>query len=86
MAENYNFFNKPFGLNVQLPTRTIEQVQETAKKNINIFSPLFTYLEQNDAVFSGDISLEIDKYNRQMYSLGAIMRQGKAEVTFDTQG
>lgn len=86
MADANNILNRPFGLNIRLPERTLKQAQESAINSVNLFSPMMDYLEDNDKVFSGDVSREIDKYNRMAYSLGSIMRDGKAEVSFDTRG
>ncbi len=83
---NNNILNRPFGLNIALPDRTLQQIQETAVQNINIFAPVVDYLDQNDKVFSGDVSQEIDKYNRMTYALGAAARAGKPEVTFQMKG
>lgn len=86
MAEGNNILNRPFGLNVSIPSRTLQQAQETAAKNLNLFNPVMDYLDQNENVFNGDVAREIDKYNRMAYALGAVMRDGKREITFDTRG
>lgn len=85
MADSNNILNRPFGLNIKVPERTLQQVQETAGNAVNIFAPAFTYLDENDKVFNGDVAKEIDKYNRMAYSLGSIMRAGKPEVSFDSK-
>lgn len=86
MSDSNNILNRPFGLNIKVPERTLQQVQESAGNAVNIFTPIFTYLDDNNKVFSGDVAKEIDKYNRMTYSLGSIMRAGKTEVKFDTKG
>ena len=86
MADSNNILNRPFGLNIRVPERTLKQAQETATNAVNIFSPVFNYLEDNDKVFNGDVAKEIDKYNRMAYNLGAVMRDGKAETTFELKG
>lgn len=86
MAESNNILNRPFGLNIRVPERTLQQVQETATNTANIFSPMFTYLDENDKVFSGDVAKEIDKYNRMAYNLGAVMRDGKPDKKLEIKG
>lgn len=86
MADSNNILNRPFGLNIRVPERTLKQAQETATNAVNIFSPVFNYLEDNDKVFNGDVAKEIDKYNRMAYNLGAVMRDGKTEATFELKG
>lgn len=86
MADTNNILNRPFGLNIRVPERTLQQVQETATNAANIFTPMFSYLDENDKVFSGDVAKEIDKYNRMAYSLGAVMRAGRPEKTFEIKG
>lgn len=87
MADSSNILNRPFGLNIKVPERTIQQAQETAGSAVsNLWTPLFSYLDENNNVFTGDVAREIDKYNRMAYSLGSIVRQGKPEITFDTKG
>ena len=35
LGNNTNLFNKPFGLNVKVPTRTLQQVKDTATKAVS---------------------------------------------------
>lgn len=86
MADSNNILNRPFGLNIIVPERTLKQVQDTATSAVNIFAPATDYLNNNDKVFNGDVAKEIDKYNRMAYNLGAVMREGKPEVTFQMKG
>lgn len=87
MANENNILNRPFGLNIKIPERTLQQVQETAEETISgLWTPLFNYFEENNKVFTGDVAREIDKYNRLTYALGATMREGRVEKTFDTKG
>lgn len=65
MAESSftNFFNnsQAFGMNI-VKTRTMQQVGETATNVAGgVFEPLFTYLEENENVFNGDITHELNK-------------------------
>lgn len=87
MSDSNHLLNQPFGLNIRLPERTMQQVQETASSTVNgLWSPLFNYLDENQNVFMGDVANEISKYNRLTYALGAAAREGKPKVTFDTKG
>lgn len=77
-------FNMPFGLNIKVPTRTIKEAQKTLEKEISgLWTPIFDYLEKNESVFNGDITEQINQYNRQAYNLGAIMRDNTERPTFD---
>ena len=77
ISNNSGNFNL-FGMNVHIPTRTIQQVKDTAVKHLgNIVSPIFDYLDDNQKVFSGEIREELNKYNAQMYAYGQVMRKGK---------
>lgn len=77
-------FNMPFGLNVKVPTRTLKEAQKTLEKQISsLWTPVFDYLEKNEQVFNGDISEQINQYNKQTYNLGAIMRDVTETHNFD---
>ncbi len=85
MAEN--FFKQPFGLNIKVPTRTIKQSQETAKNTVNsLWEPLFNFIDENQAVFTGNVANEIEKYNLMMFNTGAAMRKGSTLGSFDVKG
>ncbi len=86
MADSNNILNRPFGLNIRVPERTLKQAQETATSAVNIFAPVTNYFDDNEKVFNGDVAKEIDKYNRMMYNLGAVMRDGQPETTFQMKG
>lgn len=89
MLENNstNFFNKPFGLNVKVPTRTLQQAKDTAVKAVNgLWEPVVDYFDKADNVFSGNVQEEIAKINRQTYSLGVTMRAGQDKHTFKITG
>ena len=81
------FFNRPFGLNIALPTRTLKQVKDTATKTVSsLWEPMVDYFEKADNVFSGSVQEEISKYNRMAYSLGVTMRKGQPKTTFNMKG
>ena len=78
MANNNFLFNKPykpFGMNVKVPERTIQQAGETLQNIVKAPAvPLFTFLEENNNVFSGDVAFEINKINAHSFTLGSAMR------------
>jgi cytochrome c556 len=81
---NTGFFNRPFGLNVQVPTRTFQQAKETATKAVsNLWEPVVDYFEKADNVFSGDVQNQIQKYYSMAYSLGQTVRKGEEKHTFN---
>lgn len=84
LENNTNLFNKPFGLNVQVPSRTIKQVKDTATKAVSsLWEPVVDYFDKADNVFSGNVQEEISKYNRMAYSLGVTMRKGQERPTLN---
>lgn len=79
MAESSftNFFNNSqgFGLNVKVPERTFKQIGKTAGEVAGgVLEPLFTYLEENENVFSGDISHEINKMLSESFTMGMMLQ------------
>lgn len=71
-----NFFNnsRSFGLNVKVPVKTIEQIGKTANGVANgVLDPLFTYLEENENVFNGDLTKELNKKRVANFNMEAIM-------------
>ncbi len=79
MEEKQILSKNPFGLNIALPQKSIQEVQKVAKQeleNITV-NPFIEYFEENEKVFSGEVANEIKKYQAQMYSLGQVMREGQ---------
>ena len=79
MSENSQFtFNrpyKPFGFNIQVPERTIQQAEQTLGNLVKSpTEPLFNFLEENESVFNGDVAFEINKTNAQNFTIGSMMR------------
>lgn len=74
MAESNFAFNrpfKPFGMNVRVPERTIQQAGETLEDIIKApATPLFEYLEENEPVFNGNVAFEINKTSAQNFTIG----------------
>lgn len=72
---NFNRPYKPFGFNVQVPERTIQQASETLSGIIKApTDPLFNFLEENEGVFNGDVAFEINKTVAQNFTIGSMMR------------
>ena len=78
MADQNFTFNrpyKPFGLNVKVPERTLQQVGDTLEQIVKGPAvPLFEFLEENESVFNGDVAFEISKTNAQNFNIGSAMR------------
>lgn len=86
LQNNSNIFNRPFGLSVQVPTRTLKQAKDTAQKAVSsLWEPVVDYFDKADNVFSGNVQDEINKYNRMAYSLGVTMRKGQDRPTFNVK-
>ena len=87
-----NFFNnsRSFGLNVKVPVKTIEQIGKTATGVAGgVFEPLFTYLEENENVFNGDLTKELNKKRVANFNMELIMNAADEKTngprpTFDT--
>lgn len=84
-----NFFNnsRSFGMNVKVPERTIKQMGQTLEHTATgVFEPLFSYLEENENVFSGDIKKELNRTNVEKFKMEAALSQADGEKpTFDTR-
>lgn len=76
-----NFFNKPFGMNIKVPERTLQQAGKTIGDTANgVFEPLFVYLEENENVFTGNVAEEITKVNLASFNIGAKMQEEDMKV------
>lgn len=84
MADSNFTFNrpyKPFGLNVQVPERTIKQAGETLEGIVKApTTPLFEFLEKNEEVFNGDVAFEINRTTAQNFTIGSAMRMEDEKV------
>lgn len=70
------FFNsaQPFGMNIKVPTKTLQQFGSTAGHVAGgVFEPLFTYLETNENVFSGDVVHELNRIRTESFNTELIM-------------
>ena len=76
-----SFFNKPFGLNVQVPERTLKQAGSTLNGTASgILKPALNYLEENEEVFTGEVAQEIKKIHTNSFNIGSKMRQEDERV------
>lgn len=78
-----NFFNnsQSFGMNVKVPERTLKQLGKTAGEVAGgVLEPLFTYLEENENVFSGDITHEINKMHAENFTMGMTLQLADEKV------
>lgn len=84
MADKNIISNNPFGININLPQKTIKEVGKAAKQEIEeiTVNPFLNYLDENDKVFSGEVSNEIRKYQAQIYTLGQVVRENQPVRTF----
>lgn len=84
MAENNFFLNNNFGINVNLPHKTINTVKRAVKQEVENLGlkEVKNFFENNDKVFSGEVAREIRKYQAMIYSLGQVSREGQPVTTF----
>ncbi|MDD3437250.1 MAG: hypothetical protein PHC64_08880 [Candidatus Gastranaerophilales bacterium] len=96
MAESSftNFFNnsQTFGLNVSTGyDKTLKQMGKTAGNVAGgVFSPLFEYLEENEEVFNGDLTKELNKLYSSNFNMNLVLQAEDAKVngtrpSFDTK-
>lgn len=82
-----NFFKQPFGMNIKVPVKTIKQIEKTAENSVNgVWEPLFTFINDNQQVFNGNVANEIEKYNLMSYNIGAALRRDNVNGSFDVTG
>lgn len=79
---------KSFGFNV-IPDRqkTIEHTAQTVENAISgMWEPILGYLKDNDNVFSGVVSEEIEKINNQTMRLGMTINAGveKRNINYES--
>ena len=87
------FFNnsQTFGLNIKIPTRNLQQFGKTAGDVTGgVLEPLFTYLQENENVFSGDVAFELNKtraakFNTEVIMTAADEKANGPKPTFDNK-
>lgn len=69
---------KPFGLNVRVPERTIQQISETVKANAtSSVSNIFSYLAKNERVFDGTVEKQLDNLFVQDFNTKQILKNSE---------
>ena len=69
---------KPFGLNVKVPERTIQQISETVKSNAaSGVSNIFSYLAKNENVFDGTVAKQLDNLFVQDFNTKQILKNAE---------
>ena len=83
--DNNQLIKQPFGLNIALPQRTIKEVQQVAKQEIeNItVNPFLNLINETYSVSPEQIASDLRKAQGQIYTLGQVMREGQAGTTFN---
>ena len=81
---SFNRPYKPFGFNVKVPEvgeHTLKHVGDTLNGIVKSpVDPLFTFLEENEEVFNGDINFEINKVFAQSFNIGSVMRMEDEKI------
>lgn len=81
---SFNRPYKPFGMNVKVPEigdRTLKQAGETLNNIVKSpAEPLFKFLEENEEVFSGDLTYKINKLYAESFTIGSAMRMEDEKI------
>ena len=85
--DNNQLIKQPFGLNIALPKRTIQEIHKAAKQEIeNIaVNPFLNYAASNYSRSPEEISNDLRKAQGQIYALGQAMREGQSGVSFNAK-
>ena len=83
--DNNQLIKQPFGLNIALPQRTIKEVQQIAKQEIENFTanPFIGLLNENYSMSPDEITSDLRKAQGQIYTLGQVMREGQSGNSFN---
>lgn len=69
---------RPFGLNVRVPERTIQQITETVKTSASSgVSSIFNYLAKNEKVFDGTVAKQLDDLFVQDFNTKLILNNAE---------
>ena len=84
MPENNFFLNNNFGINVNIPHKTLNTVKRAVQQEVGNLglNEVKNFFEDNEKVFSGEVAKEIRKYQSMMYALGQVSREGQPITTF----
>ena len=81
---SFNRPYKPFGMNVRVPDvgeKTLKLAQDTLGNIVKSpTEPLFKFLEENEEVFTGDISNKINKLFAESFTIGSAMRMEDEKI------
>ena len=81
---SFNRPYKPFGMNVKVPEvgeRTLKQAGDTLSNIVKSpTEPLFKFLEENEEVFSGDLTYKINKLFAESFTIGSAMRMEDEKI------
>jgi len=70
--------SKPFGLNVRVPERTIQQITDSVKSTATTgISGIFKYLERNENVFNGTVARKLDDLFVQDFNTKQILKDAE---------
>lgn len=85
--DNNQLIKQPFGLNIALPQRTIKEVQQVAKQEIeNItVNPFLNLINERYSLSPEQIAGDLRKAQGQIYTLGQVMREGQSGTTFNVK-
>ena len=78
---SFNRPYKPFGFNIKVPEvgeRTMKLAEGTLSNIVKSpVEPLFTFLEENENVFNGDITYQMNKAFAENFTIGSALRMEK---------
>ena len=73
--------SKPFGLNVKVPERTLQQIGNSVKNNTTSgVSNIFNYLAANEKVFDGSVTKELNNLFVQDFNTKQILKEADTKV------
>ena len=81
---SFNRPYKPFGFNIKVPEvgeRTMKLAEGTLSNIVKSpVEPLFTFLEENENVFNGDITYQMNKAFAENFTIGSALRMEDEKV------
>lgn len=83
--DSNQLIKQPFGLNIALPQRTIKEVQQVAKQEIeNItINPFLNLINEKYSVSPEQLATDLRKAQSQIYTLGQVMREGQSGTSLN---
>ncbi len=81
---SFNRPYKPFGLNIKVPEigeHTIRHAKEAIENIVKSpAEPLFQFLEENEEVFNGDLTYNMNKVYAESFTIGSAMRMEDEKI------